>query len=245
MNVERVPGPRLYQSSLIARSHARRQVTAFAERTPGFHLDSVDDTDFPSGFVVTFQACGFGPPRDELVRPLDPTLRNDHTVRITLPPDFPVTPPVAIWLTPVFHPNIADGSVCLPLDTADLEEVCQAIVDLAAYRNYEVRPSDFGGGGFLNLAAAAWALSPRGQERIVSRGGTPRAAWSRPRAQLTIEPMRGLAGHSWWCPPGSRAAARPSRFLEDPLGCTERRAPSPIVRSSWKLSSREGVRVDE
>jgi hypothetical protein len=192
MNGERMAGARLYQSRLTARSHARREVAAFAERTPGFHLDSVDDTDFPSSFVVTFQARGFGPPRDELIRPLEPTLRNEHTVRVTLPPDFPVIPPIATWLTPVFHPNITDGAVCLPLSAADLEAVCQALLDLAAYRNYEVRPNDFGGGGFLNLAAAAWALSATGQERIVSRGGAPRAALSRPRGQLTVQPVHQL-----------------------------------------------------
>jgi len=192
---ERAASGALFQSRLTARSGAHKQIAAFARRTPGFRLDFVDDPDFPSRFIVTFQAQGFGPPRNELIRPLDPTLRDEHTVQIALPSDFPITSPIATWLTPVFHPNIADGSVCLALEGADFEAVCQAIIDLAAYNNYEVRPEDFGGGGFLNLAAAAWALSEEGQQRIASRGGTPRAALSRPHIQLTIHLIRDPGDH--------------------------------------------------
>lgn len=177
----------LFQTQLDARRHALQQLVAFAAKTSCFTMDMVDDPDFPAKFVITFRAPGFGPPHDELERPADPVPRDEHTVEIALPPDYPVGTPIVTWLTPVFHPNITDESVCLPLDGPDLAAACQALINLAAYRNYEVRPEDFGGGGFLNLAAAAWALSAEGQERIVNCGGVPLRAPRAPRAVFRIE----------------------------------------------------------
>lgn len=177
----------LFQTQLSARRHALQRLVAFAARTSGFTLDAVDDLDFPARFVITFQAPGFGPPQDELARPADPIPRDEHTVQIALPPDYPLGAPIITWLTPVFHPNITDGSVCLPFDGPDLEAACQAIIDLTAYRNYEVRPEDFGGSGFLNLAAAAWAISAAGQDQIVRRGGVPPETRRAPRAVFSIE----------------------------------------------------------
>lgn len=43
----------------------------------------------------------------------------------------------------------------------------------------------------------------------------------------------------------ARARALPSRFLEDPSRMRWSGAGPPIVRSSWRLSLREGARVDE
>jgi hypothetical protein len=92
---------------------------------------------------------------------------------------------------PVFHPNVADGAVCLSLNSLDAAATCQAAIDPAAYRNYEVRPEDFGGGGFLNLAAAAWVLSPEGQQAIVNAGGTSLDARRKPGPRLTVTPLDG------------------------------------------------------
>lgn len=176
----------MLQTNLTARRAARDRLAAFAERTDDCMLEAVDDEDFPSRFTVTFRANGFAPPTDELARPQRPVPRERHTVEVALPPDYPVGVPVITWLSPIFHPNIANGTVCLPLTSPDVAAVCQAAIDLAAYRNYEVRPEDFGGGGFLNLAAAAWALSLEGQQAITNAGGTPLESRRRPRPSLTI-----------------------------------------------------------
>ncbi|MGI8333706.1 Mov34/MPN/PAD-1 family protein [Actinomadura scrupuli] len=205
-------GAGLFQARVNARSRARDQLIAFAERTPGFALDAVDDPDFPARFVVTFHARSFGPPRDMLTRPLHPTVQDRHMVQITLPPDFPVALPTVTWVSPIFHPNVVEGAVCLPLDGPDLETTCQAVLDLAAYRNYEVRPEDFGGGGFLDLTAAAWTLSREGQERIIARGGTPRAALARPRVPLRIK----LISEPHRPPPD---LFPPVRAVQDPERC--------------------------
>ena len=176
----------MLQANLTARRAARDQLAAFTGRTDGCTLDAVDDEDFPSRFTITFQASGFAPPTDELARPQHPVPRYSHTVEIALPPDYPVGDPVMTWLSPVFHPNIANGAVCLALGSPDVAAACQAAIDLAAYQNYEVRPEDFGGGGFLNLAAAAWTLSPEGQQAIIDAGGTPLATRRRLQPRLTI-----------------------------------------------------------
>jgi proteasome lid subunit RPN8/RPN11 len=204
-------GAGLFGSRLTARSLAREQVLAFAEHTPGFTLDSLDDPDFPSRFVISFRAYGFGPPHNELILPLNPTIQDEHTVQIALMPDYPVVPPIVTWLTPLFHPNILDGTVCLPVEGGDLYAVCRAIIDMAAYKIYEVRPKEFGGGGFLNLAAAAWALSAEGQRRIIARGGTARTLLSRTRIPLDIQL---ISDPSTSRPSGGSARHRPATHFK-------------------------------
>ena len=95
-----------------------------------------------------------------------------HEVLLILGPDFPMEGPLAFWQHPIFHPNVADdsGVVCLGVLRESYRpglhfgEVCQMLIDMAAFRNYVVHE------GF-NPEAAQWATSPDGQRRIVERGG--------------------------------------------------------------------------
>ncbi|WP_132118010.1 Mov34/MPN/PAD-1 family protein [Actinocrispum wychmicini] len=177
-------GASLYATRLAAISLAGQQLQDF----PRVAVAAVDDPDFPTRFEIAFTANSFGPP-DRTARPLSPPDHQDHTVRISLPAGYPVTHPTVEWLTPIFHPNVVDGRVCLRTNGPDLAALCQALIDLAGYRTYDVRPEDFGGEGFLDLAAAAWALSPEGQERIVDRGGIPWFSARPGRVRLDVQRM--------------------------------------------------------
>ena len=93
------------------------------------------------------------------------------------------------WRSEVFHPNIVPawrgdvpkGAVCLgPLMDAyrpdlDFAVLCQLLVDMAGYRNYEARTLGRWEEteGYVNVPAATWARSERGQERILAIGGIP------------------------------------------------------------------------
>ena len=97
---------------------------------------------------------------------------DEHEVFLILPEGFPVQAPLAIWQTPVYHPNIdlETGKVCLGAledryrPAMDFGELCQILVDMAGYRNYEVREG-------YNTDAAEWAVSPEGRASIEARGG--------------------------------------------------------------------------
>lgn len=76
-----------------------------------------------------------------------------HIVEITLPRNYPRTPPQCRMLTPVFHPNIAPHAVCVG-DHWSAGESLQAIVtrigEMLAYQSYNVKSP-------LNGEAARWA----------------------------------------------------------------------------------------
>ena len=176
----------VFQASLTARRTAYEQLVDYVQRSAEVTLDEVDDTDFPTRFTITFRAASFAPPIDELARPAHPIPREIHTFEISLPSDYPVGAPEITWLTPIFHPNISAGTVCLSLASTSVIAACQAAIALAAYLTYEVRPEDFDGSGFLNLAAAAWALSADGQKAIIESGGSPLVARARPQPHFFI-----------------------------------------------------------
>jgi hypothetical protein len=110
--------------------------------------------------------------------------------------------PTAWWQTPIFHPNIhrESGYVCLGAlkehycPGMDFGELCQLLLDLAAYRNYAVveedpdRPGTLRGAA-LDTEAARWAMSPAGQAAIEARGGISLTG----RMVLAGEPERRLA----------------------------------------------------
>ncbi len=175
-------GAGLYEDRLAALNHAHEAVLDFVTRTPGAALTDVDDPHFPTCFTIAFSAAGFGPPADSTARPVQPVPVDRHSVAITLPPAYPVAVPEVHWLSPIFHPNIADGVVCLGALPLGIAELCSALIELAAYRIYEPRPADLGGEGFLDLTATAWALTPEGRERIRERGGHPWLSDDRPPA---------------------------------------------------------------
>ncbi|QDT41691.1 Ubiquitin-conjugating enzyme [Gimesia alba] len=76
-----------------------------------------------------------------------------HTVEISLPRNYPRTPPQCRMLSPVFHPNIAPHAICVG-DHWSAGESLQSIIirigEILAYQSYNLKSP-------LNGEAARWA----------------------------------------------------------------------------------------
>ena len=187
---------------------ARAQIDLFAQQHEEFTVTATDDPDLPTLFRIEIRTPGFAPPGPDGP---EPVLIDRHELRILLTREFPRRAPAVQWLSEVFHPNIVPvrrgevpkGAVCLgPLMDAyrpdlDFAVLCRLLVDMAGYRNYEVRTLEHWAEteGYVNAAAAAWARSERGQERILEIGGIPlpppdddAGAAPGPRVPLWVEP---------------------------------------------------------
>lgn len=131
---------------------------------------------------------------------LRPVRVDFHRFSMHLPAMFPVVAPFVVWDTPVFHPNIwrepmpgvRPGMVCLgPLmdgyrPDLDFGYLCQLIIDIGTYRNYDVVDADT----FPDPAAALWARTEPGQEMIQALGGPPmRPTTQRPDERRAAPPL--------------------------------------------------------
>ena len=102
-----------------------------------------------------------------------------HEVFIKLSVNFPMQAPKVFWQSPIYHPNVdaKTGKVCLGVleekyrPGLDFGQLCQMLVDIAAYHNYEVRE-------YYNQEAAQWARSEEGQMAITARGGKSLIDWA-------------------------------------------------------------------
>ncbi|MDG6101416.1 hypothetical protein Daura_39870 [Dactylosporangium aurantiacum] len=135
---------------------------------------------------------------------LTPVKISFHRFTMYLSAMFPVVAPYVVWNTPVFHPNIwrlvqpgiRPGTVCLgPLmdgyrPDLDFGYLCQLLVDIGTYRNYDVVDANT----YPDPPAALWARTERGQELIRSIGGPP----MRPPTQREDE--KPLAPSLWLRP---------------------------------------------
>jgi ubiquitin-protein ligase len=114
---------------------------------------------------------------------LNPVPIHFHRFTMYLPVMFPVVAPIVVWQTPAFHPNIwrepqpgiRPGMVCLgPLldgyrPDLDFGFLCQLLIDIGTYRNYDVVDAST----YPDPPAALWARTAPGQELIQSIGGPP------------------------------------------------------------------------
>ncbi|HEY1187765.1 MAG TPA: hypothetical protein VGE74_08915 [Gemmata sp.] len=127
---------------------------------------TVEETNFtpdgvPDGYLITFRCNGYEPDNAGGGRP-----RDTHAVQLTCGPGYPGTPPIVVFRTPVWHPDVApDGAVdCgfgLSHPETSLVDVCRVLYDLIRYRTYtRSRPP-----APLNRGALRWVLQvaePRG-----------------------------------------------------------------------------------
>lgn len=145
----------------------KNQILEFAATHTGFEVQA-NALDVPTEYLVRFRVPGFAPGSP-------PRRIEEHEVLLVMPPDFPVKAPEAYFQREVFHPNVdaKTGLVCLGVLAESYRPglhfgtVCQMLVDMASYRNYELRE-------FYNAEAHAWASSPEGQAAIVAIGGRSR-----------------------------------------------------------------------
>lgn len=196
--------PHMHEDGL---HRAHHQILRFAQEHPGLQVRP-RPAGFPSEYELEFDRPGFGPPESA---DAGPALITHHLVRIELGPEFPETHPLVYWVTPIFHPNVypnyecpkfhehpeARGLVCLgELDKGwypalDFAEICQMIVDIAGYGNYDLYRLAYSERlgmhrieNFYNKQAADWAETH--QDEIVARGGV--AANRLPTDWLTARP---------------------------------------------------------
>lgn len=171
-----------------ALARVRKQVLAYAKAHSGFKV-SANATHIPTEYLFNFHASSFGQPEfGEKPYPLD-----QHKVFLFLSADFPMKAPAVHWQVPIFHPNIhpKNGEVCLGVlqdkykPGMDFGELCQMLVDLATYRNYELREG-------YNKAAAEWAFTSEGQAAIHKMGGRSLTEWLINLAKQEVPPLLGI-----------------------------------------------------
>jgi len=151
-----------------ALARVKLEILEFAESNPAIKLQ-YSNSSRPFEYLLSFEANGWRPgPMGETA----PVRQRDHLVSLFFDEDFPVSAPQVYWHTPFFHPNVnpREGKVCLG-ELSDLYrpglhlgKLCLIILDIANYRNYQVK-------SYLNGNAAAWAGSEQGQQQIKEWGG--------------------------------------------------------------------------
>lgn len=92
--------------------------------------------------------------RIKSLRQIDDDLKEikSHLVEISLPRNYPRTPPLCRMLTPVFHPNIAPHAICVGDHWSagePLKSIVARIGEMLAYQSYNVKSP-------LNGEAARW-----------------------------------------------------------------------------------------
>ncbi len=144
------------------------QILNYAKLHPNFEV-SGNDLQAPTEYILNFVAHSWGPPHNLDGEPYPIT---KHEVFVRLPSNFPMGAPSVLWLSPIFHPNIHPKQkvVCLGeladryRPGMDFEKLCQLLIDIASYQNYELRE-------FYNQEAAIWAKTEKGQKAIEACGG--------------------------------------------------------------------------
>jgi len=107
----------------------------------------------PTCYLVTFRGVGLARRHDKI------GLVHEHRVEVKLIGSYPRTMPELRWLTPIFHPNIAEsGMVCIGefgthwAPSVGLDTLLSMLWDMARYLNHDPRSP-------FNRDAAAWLLS--------------------------------------------------------------------------------------
>lgn len=179
----------------------RNQILDFGttrEPETGFEVRA-NSSLLPTEYELEFTQPSFGPPPSPDAVPVD---ISRHVVLIQLGSDFPETPPMVFWLTPIFHPNVFPtyeceqtrgqenqmGLVCLGalqesyLPSLHFGSLCQLLMDIAGFRNYSLFKTDgtvdaTGAlrrrADFYDPDAARWVGSADGQQRIAAIKGVP------------------------------------------------------------------------
>jgi ubiquitin-protein ligase len=132
----------------------------------------------PETYEVMLKARGLARDPDGKVR-----LRDLHRFTLYLHLDYPRRPPIVVWLTPVFHPNLLpperNGGVCIGSWSASesLADLCRRLSDLVAYKSLNLDDP-------LDPEAAEWARAHGVKPRVdleelvaaaASNGTSPRA----------------------------------------------------------------------
>lgn len=123
-------------------------LTALCAATSGMSMQKGQrgEQGWPEGYHLTFHGPSFrleGPIVSGRVKPL---LSYGHQVHVKLGPNYPRQAPLILWMSPIFHPNIAPGgTVCLGgysshwVPSLTLDRLCEMLWNILVYRNYNLQ----------------------------------------------------------------------------------------------------------
>jgi ubiquitin-protein ligase len=178
----------------------RNQLDEYADTHPGC-IAAANSPALPTEYDIEFIEASFGPPESPDGEPTDISVHQISIVLPPdFPVVAPRVRWLSDVFHPNVYPTYeserlrerpyARGLVCLGTlaesyqPSLDFGELCATLADIAGYRNYSIfaladdtveaatgRP--LLRGDYYDEDAAHWAISPRGQERILARGGVP------------------------------------------------------------------------
>jgi ubiquitin-protein ligase len=122
-----------------------QKVQDYVSRHPRVQLIQTDG-DPPERYQLQYQIRSLRQKDDQLVE------TTTHLVEISLPRNYPRTPPQCRMLTPIFHPNIAPHAICIGDHWSagePLASIVARIGELIAYQSYNTKSP-------LNGEAARW-----------------------------------------------------------------------------------------
>lgn len=130
----------------------------------------------PEKYLVMFRCKGLAMlPSEEII------IIHEHLLEIVLGLDYPIRPPIFIWNTPIWHPNIKPPYLCpegrpYAIGTT-IDQICLMAGQMVQYRNYNTENP-------LNREAAAWAVENVDRFPIDTRGLLDGKPNSRPLVTL-------------------------------------------------------------
>jgi ubiquitin-protein ligase len=132
-------------------SDARQMTAAFAGSQAIRLVDAKGDP--PDLYRVEYRVIGL-----QAAKGKEPVRRDQHLVEIQLTSEYPRISPKCRMLTPVFHPNIDETTICVGDHWTAGERLAALVVrigEMIAYQAYNIKSP-------LNAEAAMWAdLNPR------------------------------------------------------------------------------------
>jgi predicted Zn finger-like uncharacterized protein len=141
-----------------------------------------------------------------------------HLVEISLPRNYPRTPPQCRMLTPVFHPNIAPHAICIGDHWSagePLSSIVARIGELLAYQSYNVKSP-------LNGEAARWVQQnemrlPLDPVSMLVEETTPATPSSAPAITRPIAPATSRTSMPQSTMPPITAPQSPAPQSQSPL----------------------------
>jgi ubiquitin-protein ligase len=121
------------------------KVREYITRHPRLQLIQTEGTP-PERYQLEYRIRGLRQTADDL------SVVKSHMVEISLPLNYPRTPPQCRMLTPVFHPNIAPHAICIGDHWSPGEplwSIVARIGEMIAYQSYNTKSP-------LNGEAARW-----------------------------------------------------------------------------------------
>jgi ubiquitin-protein ligase len=160
-----------------------QKVQEFVNRHPRVQLIQTEGTP-PERYQLQYQIRSLRQNEDRLLEV------DTHLVEITLPRNYPRTPPQCRMLTPIFHPNIAPHAICIGDHWSagePLSSIVARIGELIAYQSYNTKSP-------LNGEAARWTSDHLDElpldpvSMVIDEAGAPAAPPPSPTAPAAVTP---------------------------------------------------------